>query len=186
MFDEMGISPSPRMLERFRLMGERTSQAAGAIEDIKYRLKEKEAEPGAYYCAFPSFVDVYHVFSRMMERTGISVFIMLCTLDFGGREVTEEEEKNMSELLRQSIQHSARKGDFYTRYNRCQYLVMLTGISQENCPIVSNRIDKDFQNRTGNKKNVQIDYYVASVGEVCDDVSSRKEKSFSKNKSLWS
>lgn len=186
MFDEMGISPSPRMLERFRLMGERTSQAAGAIEDIKYRLKEKEAEPGAYYCAFPSFVDVYHVFSRMMERTGISVFIMLCTLDFGGREVTEEEEKNMSEFLRQSIQHSARKGDFYTRYNRCQYLVMLTGISQENCPVVSNRIEKDFQNRIGNKKNVQIDYYVASVREVCDDVSPRKEKSFSKNGSLWS
>lgn len=165
---------------------EELHQAAGAIEDIKYRLKEKEAEPGAYYCAFPSFVDIYHVFSRLMERTGISVFIMLCTLDFGGREVTEEEEKNMSEFLRQSIQHSARKGDFYTRYNRCQYLVMLTGISQENCSIVSNRIDKDFQNRTGNKKNVQIDYYVASVREVCDDVSLQKEKSFSKNRSLWS
>lgn len=186
LFDEMGVAPSERLLKRFKLMGERTSQAAGAIEDIKYRLKEKEAEPGAYYCAFPSFVDIYHVFSRMMERTGISVFIMLCTLDFGGREVTEEEEKNMSELLRQSIQHSARKGDFYTRYNRCQYLVMLTGISQENCSIVSNRIDKDFQNRTGNKKNVQIDYYVASVREVCDDVSLQKEKSFSKNRSLWS
>ena len=57
---------------------------------------------------------------------------------------------------------------------------MLTGISQENCSIVSNRIEKDFQNRTGNKKNVQIDYYVASVREVCDDVSSRKEKSFQK------
>lgn len=63
---------------------------------------------------------------------------------------------------------------------------MLTGISQENCSVVSNRIEKDFQNRIGNKKNVQIDYYVASVREVCDDVSPRKEKSFSKNGSLWS
>ncbi|RGZ06340.1 hypothetical protein DXA08_13260 [Blautia obeum] len=43
MFDELGLSPSAGMLERFKLMGERTSQAAGAIEDIKYRLREKES-----------------------------------------------------------------------------------------------------------------------------------------------
>lgn len=117
LFDEMGISPSEKMLERFKLMGERTSQAAGAIEDIKYRLKEKEAVQGAYFCAFPSFVDVYHVFSRMMERTGISVFLMLCTLDFEDQIPTSEEERSMSDTLRKTIQNSARKGDFYTRYN---------------------------------------------------------------------
>ena len=66
MFDELGLSPSAGMLERFKLMGERTSQAAGAIEDIKYRLREKESIEGAYYCTYPSFVDIYHVFSRMM------------------------------------------------------------------------------------------------------------------------
>ena len=185
MFDEMGISPSPKLMERFRLMGERTSQAAGAIEDIKYRLKEKETEPGAYYCAFPSFVDVYHVFSRMMERTGISVFLMLCTLDFVDREASEEEEKEMSELLRQSIQSSTRKGDFYTRYNRHQYLAMLIGINQENCPIVSKRIDKAFRSRTGNRKNIQIDYYVASVGEVCDEEEGKEERRFSENRTNW-
>ena len=68
MFEELGLSPSAGMLERFKLMGERTSQAAGAIEDIKYRLREKESIEGAYYCTYPSFVDVYHVFGRMMER----------------------------------------------------------------------------------------------------------------------
>ena len=49
----------------FKLMGERTSQAAGALSDIKERLREKEAAVGAYFCPFPSFVDIYHVFSRM-------------------------------------------------------------------------------------------------------------------------
>lgn len=72
MFEELGLSPSAGMLERFKLMGERTSQAAGAIEDIKYRLREKESIEGAYYCTYPSFVDVYHVFGRMMERTGMN------------------------------------------------------------------------------------------------------------------
>ena len=93
LMDELGIAPSPQLVERFRFMGERASQAAGAIEDIKYRLMEKENVAGAYYCSYPSFVDVYHVFSRMVERTGLSVFIMLCTLNYENREVTEEEEQ---------------------------------------------------------------------------------------------
>lgn len=186
LFDEMGISPSEKMLERFRLMGERTSQAEGAIEDIKYRLKEKEAVKGAYFCAFPSFVDVYHVFSRMMERTGISVFLMLCTLDFEDRIPTSEEERSMSGTLRETIQNSARKGDFYTRYNVRQYLIMLIGINQENCQLVTKRIDEGFRKRVGSQKNVQVDYYVASVGEVCDENKEREIKNFVDNRVAWS
>ena len=169
MFDELGLSPSAGMLERFKLMGERTSQAAGAIEDIKYRLREKESIEGAYYCTYPSFVDVYHVFGRMMERTGMSVFLMLCTLDFINIETDDENQKYYSELLRESIQKAVRKGDFYTRYNIQQYLVMLIGITQENCTLVSKRINKEFNKRLPRRKNVSIDYYVASLGEVCND-----------------
>ena len=176
MFDELGLSPSAGMLERFKLMGERTSQAAGAIEDIKYRLREKESIEGAYYCTYPSFVDVYHVFGRMMERTGMSVFLMLCTLDFINIETDDENQKYYSELLRESIQHAVRKGDFYTRYNIQQYLVMLIGITQENCTIVSKRINIEFNKRLTRRKNVSIDYYVASLGEVCDTEATNNDR----------
>ena len=176
MFDELGLSPSAGMLERFKLMGERTSQAAGAIEDIKYRLREKESIEGAYYCTYPSFVDVYHVFGRMMERTGMSVFLMLCTLDFINIETDDENQKYYSELLRESIQHAVRKGDFYTRYNIQQYLVMLIGITQENCTLVSKRINIEFNKRLTRRKNVSIDYYVASLGEVCDTETTNNDR----------
>ena len=169
MFEELGLSPSGGMLERFKLMGERTSQAAGAIEDIRYRLREKESIEGAYYCTYPSFVDIYHVFSRMMERTGMSVFLMLCTLDFANIDADDESQKYYSNVLHESIQNAVRKGDFYTRYNIRQYLVMLIGISQENCTIVSKRINKEFNKRLTRRKNAAIDYYVASLGEVCND-----------------
>lgn len=168
LFEEMGVEPSAKMLEQFQFMGERTSQAAGAIGDIKERLKEKDEAVGAYYCPFPSFIDIYHVFSRMMERSGLSVFVMLCTLDYAKDFVSDEEEKEMSEVLKDAIQSSVRKGDFYTRYNVRQYIVMLIGISQENCPIVTKRIDKAFRRLNGGKKSPQVDFYVASVGEVCD------------------
>lgn len=168
MFEELGVAPSARMLEQFQLMGERTSQAAGAIEDIKERLREKDAAVGAYYCPFPSFVDIYHVFCRMTERAGLSVSVMLCTLDYHGSGATEEKEQVMSKALKAAIQSSIRKGDFYTRYNTRQYIVMLVGINQENCPIVSKRISKAFRKYSKEKKYPQVDFYVASVGEVCD------------------
>ena len=182
MFEELGLSPSAGMLERFKLMGERTSQAAGAIEDIKYRLREKESIEGAYYCTYPSFVDVYHVFGRMMERTGMSVFLMLCTLDFINIETDDENQKYYSELLRESIQKAVRKGDFYTRYNIQQYLVMLIGITQENCTLVSKRINKEFNKRLTRRKNVSIDYYVASAPprKLSETLSKKYEKMFKK------
>ena len=144
LFEELGVAPSARMLEQFQLMGERTSQAAGAIEDIKERLREKDAEVGAYYCPFPSFIDIYHVFCRMVERSGLSVFVMLCTLDYKKNDISEEKERDMSHALKKAIQSSVRKGDFYTKYNMRQYIIMLIGISQENCPMVSRRIEKEI------------------------------------------
>lgn len=175
LMDELGIAPSPQLVERFRFMGERASQAAGAIEDIKYRLMEKENVAGAYYCSYPSFVDVYHVFSRMVERTGLSVFIMLCTLNYENREVTEEEEQKMSAMLRESIQESIRKGDFYTKYNSRQYLVMLIEIEQESCQKVSKRINKQFMSKMGQKRSLKVNYYVASVGEVCQNTEKKSD-----------
>lgn len=146
LFEELGVAPSARMLEQFQLMGERTSQAAGAIEDIKERLREKDAEVGAYYCPFPSFIDIYHVFCRMVERSGLSVFVMLCTLDYKKNDISEEKERDMSHALKKAIQSSVRKGDFYTKYNMRQYIIMLIGISQENCPMVSRELRKPSAN----------------------------------------
>ena len=108
-------------------------------------------------------------FERLqVERSGLSVFVMLCTLDYKTHNISEEKEREKSELLRQAIQSSIRKGDFYTRYNARQYIVMLIEISQENCPIVSKRIAKAFNKLSGDKKSTQVDFYVASIGEMCE------------------
>ena len=110
------------------------------MRDIKQGLIEREMVKGAYFCTFPSFVDIYHIISRMMERNGTSVYIMLCTLRKqqgprpGGRTSGTGE---VSGMLMDAIRESLRRGDFYTRYNVGQYLVMLSGINQENCSKVS-------------------------------------------------
>ena len=106
---------------------------------------------------------------RPHDGTNRHVRMMLCTLNFINIETDDENQKYYSELLRESIQKAVRKGDFYTRYNIQQYLVMLIGITQENCTLVSKRINKEFNKRLTRRKNVSIDYYVASLGEVCND-----------------
>lgn len=183
-FDELGLSPSPEMLKRAQIMGERISQSSGVIGDIKQRLRERERIPGAYYCTFPSFVDIYHIISRMMERNGMSVYIMLCTLrNVRDQEMEEQREKDVSIYLRESIMNVLRRGDFYTRYNQTQYLVMLPGISQENCAKVSSRIDNAFGKRV-RKSDYRVDYYIASVAEMGQE-SNNRIRSFQNSKNLW-
>lgn len=81
----------------------------------------------------------------------------------------------MSAMLRESIQESIRKGDFYTKYNSRQYLVMLIEIEQESCQKVSKRINKQFMSKMGQKRNLKVNYYVASVGEVCQNTEKKSD-----------
>ena len=185
--DEFGLAPSPEMLKRFRIMGERMSQAAGAIDDIRHRLVEKEKKRGAYFCTFPSFVDIYHVSSRIMERKGISVFIMLCTLKNQKNQVCGDEmgkDREVSHQLSEAIRISLRSGDFYTRYNYSQYLIMLSEIQQENCSVVSHRIDQNFQ-KMKETTGYYIDFYVASIAEICEEEKPKPEKKFKEKKNMW-
>ncbi|MDO4308464.1 MAG: BTAD domain-containing putative transcriptional regulator, partial [Eubacteriales bacterium] len=171
-FDEPGLPASPEMIQRFQHMAECLEQSIDAIEDIKQRLCEKEMADGAYYCTFPGFVDTYHVVSRMLERNNISVFVMLCTLKCGQNQVCGQREKDreISGILRKSIRKVLRKGDFYTKYNLGQYLVMLSGISQKDCSKVSRRIDEEFFRYISEhvkKDDYSVEYYVASIDDIC-------------------
>ena len=163
------------------------SQAAGAIDDIRHRLVEKEKKRGAYFCTFPSFVGIYHVFSRIMERKGISVFIMLCTLKNQKNQVCGDEmgkDREVSNQLSEAIRISLRSGDFYTRYNYSQYLIMLSEIQQENCSVVSHRIDQNFQ-KMKETTGYYIDFYVASIAEICEEEKPKPEKKFKEKKNMW-
>lgn len=183
-FDELGLSPSPEMLERFHLISDKIEQSVSAIEEIKGVLREKGWRTGAYYCTFPSFIDAYHIVSRMMERNGNSVFIMLCTLTDNKGKINDDSEKckEASEWLRKAISSSLRRVDFYTRYNRSQYLIMLLGTKQENCNAISRRIDQNFKENSNGR--YKVNYYVASVAEFHAD-DGEEEVKFASMPASW-
>lgn len=161
--DELGLPPSPEMLKRFQVMGEHVSQIAEVTEDIRKRLDEKDHIEGAYYCSFPGFVDIYHVFRRMMERNGTAAYIMLCTLkqisssEVPVRSDMESKHREASEKLAEAIRSSLRRGDFYTRYSYTQYLILFSDIRMEHCKIVSDRIQKRFEQKTAGEYRVDFD-----------------------------
>lgn len=166
-FDELSMAPPKRMLEYFRRMSNHISIGAGDFREIQEMLKEKEERTGAYYCSYPSFVDTYRMLVRIMERSGESVYLLVCTIMDDQRRVLEDTKrlKEVSERLSEAIREALRQGDVYTRYNMSQFLVILMGIRKEECPITIGRIDACFRKKENSRK-IEISYRTASIAEV--------------------
>lgn len=146
LIEELGITPSEKMMEQFKIMSEHISSRSQIITEIQGGLQEESEERGAFFCTFPGFRDAYRVIRRGMERNGQSVFLMVCTLvDSKGRPLEGSERLDtMSECLHNAIKGSLRRSDSFTRYNQSQYLVMLMGTNKENCQIVIDRVSRNF------------------------------------------
>ncbi len=166
-FDELSMAPPKRMLEYFRRMSNHISLGTGDFREIREMLKETEERAGAYYCSYPSFVDTYRMLVRVMERSGESVYLLVCTITDDQRRVIEDTKrlKEVSEHLSKAIREALRQGDVYTRYNMSQFLVILMGIRKEECPITIGRIDACFRKKE-NSRRIEVSYKTASIAEV--------------------
>ena len=182
-FEELGLTPSEEMVERFHAMSDKVQYHAVVMTDIKQGLQEEKFQSGAYFCTYPGFTDCYHIVCRMLERNGQSAYLMLCTMvDREGRPLTDEVklEKSM-EKLKLAIGTSLRKGDFYTRYGMNQYLMLLNGLRLEDCVIIQHRIDGRFLS-FGLKARAAIEYKVQPAAE---DSLPKENITFTKTNSLW-
>ena len=144
--EELGVSPSEKMIRQFREMSEHISNRPQNIREIKAGLQENEIENGAFFCTVPGFRDVYRSVRRGMERSGQSVFLLVCTLTDSQGHPLENSKKldEMSEGLFYAIKSSLRRTDSFTKYNASQYLVLLMGTNEENCQIVIDRIMRSY------------------------------------------
>ena len=146
LFEELGVTPSERMMEQFRDMSGHISSRPQILSEIKHNLQEEQEERGAFFCTFPGFRDACRVIRRGMERNGQSVFLVLCTLiDSKGRPMEVcDKLGEMSGKLHEAIRISLRRSDSFTKYSPSQYLIMLVGTNEENCQIVIDRVKCNF------------------------------------------
>lgn len=155
LFNDLGINPSNRLKSLYREIIKTIKNVETDLLVIKQDLDESGGKNGAYYCDYEVFKDSYRFVARMMERTGQSVYIMLCTLtdqDYNYPEVTRI--KNIMEKLQNAIANSLRKGDIFARYSSTQYVIMLSGITYENSIKVGKRIDANFKKMFHTKNEV--------------------------------
>lgn len=162
---ELGIRPSEKMIEHIEKLGSKLQHSYEVLDQIQQKLVEKPENPGGYQCSYPVFRGIYHMISRMMERGGQSVYLMLCTLvDSKGNPMKEGERlEEMSVRLGEAIKNSVRHGDIINQYGRGQFLVLLVNTTRENCDVIEKRINQKFitgRQRTG------VQYHVNSV--ICE------------------
>lgn len=169
-FEELGISPSEKMMNQFNEMSAKMSHKPQAINEIKGGLKEDEEEDGAFYCNLPSFRDGYRLVRRIIERSGQSVYLMLCTVTDGKGRPMENKEKlaAMTDELYDAIKHCLRRGDSFTKYSPTQFLILLVGTNQENCSMIFDRISRYFA-REHKSWEQYLEYYVSSIADVEND-----------------
>lgn len=119
------------------------------------------------YCSLPSFRDSYRLVSRIIERNGQSVYLMLCSITNGKGMPMDKPDKleALSGELLNTIQQCLRKGDSFTKYSPSQFLILLVGTNKENCSMIFDRIQRYFSREHKSWKQY-LDYFVSSVAEV--------------------
>ncbi len=164
---ECGIYPSARLMEILEKYSNQMNHTYEILENIQEGMNEDDDEKntGGYFCSYPVFRGIYQTSVRMMDRTDVPVYLMLCTLvDKNGKQIQSESEMNKySRQLKDCIGESIRHSDVYAKYGKIQFLILLTGISRENCELVQNRINYQFRRK---QPRASVKYHVNSV--ICE------------------
>lgn len=177
--DGLGVTLSDDALSNLSEMAVKIRREHGCIEDIQDTISERQEKSGAFYCAYPSFIDVYRYTSRIMERSGESAFFMMCSViyfDYAGRK-----SPNAGDILCDAIGKALRKGDIYSRYSKDQFVIILRGAQFENCAMIFERIRKHFKKMNRNT-NCDIEYNVTELKDFDDNADSM---SFRSNNDVW-
>lgn len=141
LYSELGVNPSKELSLLYREIIKTIKSVETDLLAIKADLNEEGAAEGSYYCEYEIFKDIYRFIARGVERTGASIFIMLCTLTDKNDEIPSIEHLgDAMETLKTVVGRALRKGDLFARYSNSQYVLMLPGTSYENGCMIGERI----------------------------------------------
>jgi hypothetical protein len=173
LFEELGVSLPDRMVKQMERLGRQVQHKTDLLENILHNMDEIEEAPGAFECSYPNFVGNFRYIKRVVERTGQTAWLMLCTI-VDGKGYAREDGERLTYLrgeLWGAIRKTLRRGDMFTQYSNNQFLILLMEVKQEDCARVSERINEHLS-----RQNMAsyITYQIAPVNEV--DVIPRKTR----------
>ena len=158
-FEELGVTPSEKLVEQYRYLGSRMGSRHRVIEEVQADLQESPGEKGgAFFCSLAGFRDCYRLVYRMSELNGQMPWLMLCTITDGKGYQAKGGPRldRMSEKLLEVMKRSLRHSDFFAKYSPSQYVILLQGGSQRGCELVYKRISERFsEEKKGWAKNLK-------------------------------
>ncbi len=167
LMERMGLWPSEELEKRILKINSQVQGSFKSLQEIQGELEEKKSEEGAFNCSYDSFMGTYRYEMRKIERTGESLYLVLCSLtekenDKGSRMSDSQFEKAVRHL-EDAVRLSLRRADVYTRYGRNQYLMLLVGLKQEDCAMIFERIQGKFERAVGKKSRFQINQFISPL-----------------------
>ncbi len=158
-YQDLGLTSLDRAMARYQEKS-RSYPMARVLERMKEGLEEEEKGDGAYYCSYPSFVDIYRIRARMDEMNQEKSLLLLCTLSGGKEKWKEAEQVRQMELFREILLKKTRSEDVCTQYSKNQYLALLSGAGKEAEELMIARLRAGWKKAGGRAK---VEY---SIGEV--------------------
>ena len=165
-YSEFGINLSEAMTDLYKELIKVSNGIEVDLKVISEKLQEEDNHPGAFYCEYSLFREIYQLETRSASRNGQSVYLCLLSVtDGNNHKVGNKKHQNAAMgQLRKAIQFSLRRGDVFTRYSVTQYLILLPTISYENCEMVLKRIIRNFKADNPHSK-VTLTYKMQSIDQ---------------------
>ena len=177
LYENLGVSPSDELKNLYQEFLKMTNDEEQNLSLIQERLKE-EPQMGAFLCEYGMFKKTYQLEKCRAERYGISVFLMLVTVE-PLWDVRPESQAYMNlindgmEKVEYVLLNRLRSGDVIARYSTSQYIALLPTCQYETAKMVSERIASEFEKRYRIKSKAKLHFGLEEV-DVSDLISGEK------------
>jgi len=155
-YKELGIKLSPEIDKLYQTLIDRENSDDKNISQIKSELTEAGLNQGAVYCDYESFKLIYRVNARAAIRSGKSIYLILLNFAKSDNTIFQNFElKDIADICELGLINSLRKDDIVTRYNRTEYLILLSNINYENAEKVLQKLITKIK-KVSIKNNLKI------------------------------
>ncbi len=167
LYNDLGVGPSAEMQELRDRIASYTTDSAGNLVEVRKNIAEGEYPEGAYFCNLSVFSNIYQFTIRHMERSGKSVFLMLCTIsEIDGTLPQSGDRFNLiTSNFYTTVMNTCRRADVYTRYSATQFLIMFIDTTKETCDLISQRIQENFKKKS-KMFSVKLDFKSISAVDL--------------------